>query len=310
MKRLTQILTITYCLMLLSSFNVIAQVDNTFWFVIPETSRAHAKTPGILKITALDQDVVVEISQPANSDFETITRTIPANSQINVQFADYGQNIKGFLEGQPHTDNNWKSGQNVELPYDGSGNLIYNQMLWTVENGTMDNVSWGGSVILENDWSSFSLDGDLNPQVNSPDEIPIFNKGLLIKATNGADFTVYYEVANTRNPERFNLKGKNALGKEFLIPSQNQYNNYTNSIKKAREKVDIVATEDNTTITFKFDPSENHFVGKPSSGDSFTITLNKGESFSLRSNNPEASSHLGGIFIESSNNIAVTISLQ
>jgi gliding motility-associated-like protein len=77
---------------------------------------------------------------------------------------------------------------------------------------------------------------------------------------------------------------------------------------KAREKADIVATEDNTTITINFDRDVHNFVGKPATGSSFTITLNRGQTFSLRSNSRQSEEHLGGVFIQADKNIAITIS--
>ncbi|GAO31704.1 T9SS type B sorting domain-containing protein [Geofilum rubicundum] len=301
MKKLTQILMVTYSLMLLSSLNLNAQVDQTFWFVAPETTRNHAKTPGILRITAFENAAVVKISQPANSDFHPITITVPANSQEKVEFHDYGQNIKAF-----NNVGNWVSNQNIEPPRRADNSLIYEQMLWSIENGTMDAVRWNNALVLDNDWTGFPTNNS-NPVVASPDQIPILNKGLLIESTNGANIAVYYEVANPRNPERFNLKGRNALGKEFLIPSQNRYYNL-GAMAKAREKVDIVATENNTTITINFDRNIHHFVGKPTAGNSFSITLDRGQTFSLRSNSQLREHHLGGIFVQSDQNIAVTIS--
>src|SRR5690554_2957728 len=103
------------------------------------------------------------------------------------------------------------------------------------------------------------------------------------------------------------MKGRNALGREFLIPSQNRFMNYS-GMRTAREKVDIVATQDGTTLTINFDPASHNFVGKPSSGSSFSVTLNRGETFVLRSNSQERADHLGGIFVEADKDIAITIS--
>jgi hypothetical protein len=290
MKKLTQILMVTYSLMLLSSLNLNAQVDQTFWFVVPETTRDHKKAPGLLRITAFDKTATVRISQPANSNFQPITLTVPANRQEKVEFFDYN---------------------NKDRPERGDGSLAYEKMLWSIENGTLDAVTFNNGTVLKHDWDEFTMDAHNNPVVSGSNNIPIFNKGLLIESTNGADISVYYEVANGNNPERFNLKGSNALGSGFLIPSQNVfYNHYS----KSREKVDIVATEDNTEITFTFDRNIHDFVGKPDTGNEFTITLNRGQTFSLRCNSPGTEAfrgkHLGGIFIESKDNkkIAITIS--
>ena len=42
---------------------------------------------------------------------------------------------------------------------------------------------------------------------------------LLRITTNGPDISVYYDLANNSNPDKFVLKGKAALGAEFYIPS-------------------------------------------------------------------------------------------
>ncbi len=299
MKKLTRILMLAYSIMLLSPIAVLAQVDQTFWFVVPETTREHAKTPGVLRITAFQNAANVRISQPANPDFHPIELTVPAGTQQLVEFHDYGQNIKGY-----NSTGAWVEGRNVEPPRRGDGSLALELMLSAIENGTLDQVRWNNSVVLDHDWPGIS--GNEPTGVSSLEDM-IFNKGLLIESTNGADISVYYEIANPRNPERFNLKGQNALGTEFLIPSQNQFMNYS-GMRRSREKVDIVATEDGTVVTINYDRDLHNFVGKPSSGNSFSVTLDRGETFVLRSNTQSREQQLGGIFIESTKDIAVTIS--
>jgi gliding motility-associated-like protein len=299
MKKFTRILMLAYSIMLLSPIAVLAQVDQTFWFVVPETTREHAKTPGVLRITAFQNAANVRISQPANPNFQPITLSVPAGTQQLVEFHDYGQNIKGY-----NSTGAWVEGRNVEPPRRGDGSLALELMLSAIENGTLDQVTWGGSVVLNHDWPGIT--GNEPSGVSSLEDM-IFNKGLLIESTNGADISVYYEIANPRNPERFNLKGQNALGTEFLIPSQNQFMNYS-GMRRSREKVDIVATEDGTVVTINYDRDLHNFVGKPSSGNSFSVTLDRGETFVLRSNTQSREQQLGGVFIESTKDIAVTIS--
>ncbi|MFM7467582.1 MAG: hypothetical protein ACKO2O_06740, partial [Crocinitomicaceae bacterium] len=79
----------------------------------------------------------------------------------------------------------------------------------------------------------------------------ILNFGFKITAT--AQITAYYEVTPTCNcnPDIFSLKGKNALGKAFLTPFQN----FLNNASYARSGFNIVATENNTSITII--PSQN-----------------------------------------------------
>lgn len=300
MKNFTKLLLSATLMLLTNLTGTYAQVDQTFWFVAPETTRQHAKTPGILRVTAFDQTAQVRISQPANPDFHPIELTVPAGTQQKVEFHDYGRNIKGY-----NSSGNWVEGLNVAPPRRGDGSLELEKMLWAIENATLDPVTWDGSTVLNHDWPGIASNEPTG--VNGPGDIPILNKGLLIESTNGADISVYYEVANPRNPERFNMKGRNALGREFLIPSQNRFMNYS-GMRTAREKVDIVATQDGTTLTINFDPASHNFVGKPASGSSFSVTLNRGETFVLRSNIQARAAHLGGIFVEADKDIAITIS--
>lgn len=103
-------------------------------------------------------------------------------------------------------------------------------------------------------------------------------RGFLIESDN--DITVYYDYDNYWNRQLFSLKGQNSLGYEFYTPFQNIWTAYT----YARSDIDIVATEDGTVI--QVDPSVR-FQGRPDMS-SFTITLNKGETYSLVAfdNNP------------------------
>jgi len=68
---------------------------------------------------------------------------------------------------------------------------------------------------------------DLTTWINSIECVPgdvIQNKGIKIISNN--PIAVYYEVnANGPNPEMFALKGRNSLGNEFYISSQNILDN-------------------------------------------------------------------------------------
>jgi gliding motility-associated-like protein len=116
-----------------------------------------------------------------------------------------------------------------------------------------------------------------------------------------APITAYYEVNHNDNPDIFTLKGSSALGTEFYTPFQNYLsNNYTQS----KAGIDVVATEDNTEITVV--PSVA-LTGHPADV-AFTITLNAGETYSMRAASTAAAAHPGGTYISSSAPIAVTMS--
>jgi len=125
----------------------------------------------------------------------------------------------------------------------------------------------------------------------------VLKKGLLITST--APTTAYYDLAAGGNPELFTLKGKNALGTDFFIPSQSIYMN-----AYGKEAFDIVATEDNTTVIIK--PSAA-IVGHPADV-AFSITLDRGETYSAEAVGGSAGTSLGGSRVISDKPISIMIS--
>lgn len=130
---------------------------------------------------------------------------------------------------------------------------------------------------------------------NQPADL-VLDKG--IKITASAPITAYYEVASPVNPEIFSLKGRNALGQSFYIPSQNTFRNEVGS-----EAFDIVATENNTEI--RITPAIN-IVGHPA-GLEFVITLQAGETYSARAIATNATASLAGSRVTSNRPIAITV---
>jgi hypothetical protein len=141
---------------------------------------------------------------------------------------------------------------------------------------------------------SFDLSSRKGLLENAPANT-ILNKGLLIES--GDEIMVYYELGNGDNAEIFPLKGRNALGKNFRIPAQNEYRN-----NNGAAEIDIVATEDNTEITIiPTSAIVGHQANIP-----FTIILNKGETYAARALNISATGTLAGTKITSNKKIAVT----
>ena len=143
---------------------------------------------------------------------------------------------------------------------------------------------------------------DLTPWIDIIENKPansILNYGFKIHAS--APIMAYYEVVTSCNcnPDIFALKGKNALGTSFIITAQT----FLNNANYARSGFDIVATQNNTSITII--PS-NDIVGHPA-GVPFTIVLNQGETFSAEALNIGGSLHLSGSTILATKPIAVTI---
>lgn len=115
------------------------------------------------------------------------------------------------------------------------------------------------------------------------------NKGIYIQSDN--PITVYYEDGMTNNCDIFALKGKNALGTEFYTVFQNMGYNMSKYdaahltdpnktwTEPAYSAIDIVATEDGTVVTVESPLASQHLYHYGI--DNFSVTLNKGETFSI-----------------------------
>ncbi len=134
----------------------------------------------------------------------------------------------------------------------------------------------------------------------------VLDRGLLITAS--AEIMVYYEVVSANvfcggcSPELFSLKGKNALGNEFIIPSQTRWHIDTIRYPTARNSFDIVATEDNTVVTIT--PSRP-LIGRPANIP-FSVTLNRGQTFSNQGLYRNNINMLSGSKVSADKPIAIT----
>ncbi|MCS6980082.1 MAG: gliding motility-associated C-terminal domain-containing protein [Flavobacteriales bacterium] len=156
-------------------------------------------------------------------------------------------------------------------------------------------------TIPPNSSQTVDLTAFLATTENAPPD-QVLNYGYRIRST--AIISAYYEVFTSCqcNPEIYALKGKNALGTEFRIPFNDVWANGSYS-PPALSAIDIVATEDNTQVTIL--PSKD-VVGHPA-GVPYTITLNKGQTYSAAAAGTGAADQLGGSIVTSNKPIAVTI---
>lgn len=152
--------------------------------------------------------------------------------------------------------------------------------------------------LAANDAASLNLTPFLDEVENRPANM-VLQKGIHITSTNV--ISCYYEIDNDLNADLFVLKGENALGTAFLLPFQNQL---TNHFAEAPSGFDIVATEDNTTVTIV--PStdlQGHPAGVP-----FDIVLNQGQTYGCRAAGLSGPAHPAGTSVTSTAPIAITIS--
>ncbi len=141
-------------------------------------------------------------------------------------------------------------------------------------------------------------------QIESKPANSTLNTGILIRSS--APITAYYEVASATcncNPEIFSLKGGNAAGNSFYIPTQVYFDNSLRYTPQAYSSFDIVSTEDNNVITIT---PKKQIVGH-SANQSFNITLMKGEVYSAAATSHLASQHLAGSRVTSLYPISITV---
>ena len=149
-------------------------------------------------------------------------------------------------------------------------------------------------TITANNYKNISLSSLLSKVETTPGAVR--KTGILIQST--SQVTAYY--ANyCDNSEIYSLKGRNALGTDFIVPAQYSYAN--SDSYGGSSSVEIVASEDNTEVTIT--PSRA-CVGH-AAGQSFTITLNRGESYAIRAKAMTALGHLFNTRIRSTKPIAV-----
>lgn len=157
---------------------------------------------------------------------------------------------------------------------------------------------------------------DINIIENKPyNPSGINNIGIQITSTE--PITVYYEVSRASNKDIWSLKGRNGLGTEFFTPFQTHGNNWSAGTVKAYSAIDVVATEDNTSVTFTLPTGIAASYGSAMAvipaGSTHSITLSKGQTFSLFPQykvdriSQAADDRLRGVRINSDRPIAVNV---
>ena len=153
-----------------------------------------------------------------------------------------------------------------------------------------------------------SIRVDMTPYLSTIQNSPagsVLNKGIYISST--TYITAYYELLGIvsgfglGNTEIFCLKGGRGLGTKFYTPFQTVWAN--NASINATSAIDIVATEDSTHVTITITNPAN---GYPA-GATFTISLNKGQSYSVQAELTTGAGHLTGSLVTSDKPIAVSV---
>jgi gliding motility-associated-like protein len=139
------------------------------------------------------------------------------------------------------------------------------------------------------------------PDVETSLPNTVMNTGLHIISS--APITAYYEEASFLNAEIFVLKGKNAIGHQFIIAAQNFFDNSSDYFPTPYFSFDIVATKNNTIVKVRPTKPIEGFEG-----DSvITIRLNAGETYSFKKKGFVGIDNPVGTLVESSQPIAITV---
>jgi len=172
---------------------------------------------------------------------------------------------------------------------------------------------------------------NLKSMIESVRSDMVVDTGLLIESDNLV--TAYYMSDGGSNPDIFSLKGTNALGNEFVITSAK--NMIVSPDYLGSDKIDlnnsnygpglnaayVVASEDLTSITItpsietakRIDDADGVFVrwDKRPVGESYTITLNKGQVYSITAaieTGSRTNKEIGGTIVTSNKPVAITFS--
>jgi gliding motility-associated-like protein len=147
---------------------------------------------------------------------------------------------------------------------------------------------------------------DLTPWIDLLECKPgntVLNTGLNIRAS--TPISAYYEVIGADlNPEMFVLKGRNALGYQFLVSAQTTSANNAAYTPLPFSSFNIIATEDSTVVTIR---ASADIVGHVANV-LFNIQLDKGQTYAAIAASGLPAGHLAGSQVSASKPIAITIS--
>lgn len=248
-----------------------AQTDKEFWFCIPQLSSQHEKDVPKLVITAFENDATVHIDMPRQDAFIPITVNVSAGTSKIIMFSTKAEATTIY-------------GHKSKTP---PADAIY-----------------AGDFMKDNNQENNILESGLYGE-----SCQVKDKGIHI--TSNELITAYLERGVINNDDIWALKGKNAFGKEFIIPSQNDFKNFpfggnSQNSPNAWNSIDIVAIEDVTvTITLTDKGSDLISLWPHGTNNKGSFKLKRGQTLSLQAKSQDASKHLGGTIITANGKIAV-----
>lgn len=253
-------------ILLVQAFAANAQTDKEFWFCIPQLSSEHEYDIPRLVITAFENNATVHIDMPRQNDFNPATITVPANTSKIIMFSTLAE-----------------------------AQTVYNRKSKTPPADAI----YLGNYMKDNNQESNILESGLLGE-----SCQVKDKGIHITSNNL--ITAYLERGVINNDDIWALKGQNAFGKEFIVPSQNDFQNFNYNNPGAWNCIDIVAIED-VTVKVTLPGKGNELVSLWPYGENSTGTfkLKRGQTLSIQAKSHYASKHLGGTIITANGKITV-----
>ena len=281
MKKAAKYLTISIIL-LVQAIAANAQTDKEFWFCIPQMTSEHEYDVPKLVITAFENDATVHIDMPKQNAFIPITVNVPAGKSRIVMLSTYAEAVKIYHRQK-------YSGTNTPMvpPSNTDENYIY--------AGDVYSCTYMADNNQENNILESGLLGE---------SCQIKDKGIHISSNEMVN--VYLERGVQNNDDIWALKGKNAFGKEFIVPSQNDFQNRNYQSPGAWNTINIVAIEDVTvTVTLTDKGSDLISLWPHGTNKKGTFKLKRGQTLCLQAKSQEAGKHLGGTIITANGYITV-----
>jgi PKD repeat protein len=128
-------------------------------------------------------------------------------------------------------------------------------------------------------------------------------QGKAFKITSSpGEITAYYELDNYYNRDIFPLKGRNGMGTDFYVSTQNYFPNGVYG-GTAFSGFVVAATENGTKIEVFPNDDWLYFAPHPAS---IVITLDAGQTFAFRAEVINANRHINGVRVKSDKKIVVT----
>ena len=243
---------------LISAFVSNAQTDKEFWFCVPQITSQHEKDVPKLVITAFEETAVVNIDMPLQNSFQPIQVTVPQGESKILLFSTKNQ-----------------------------ATTIYSHKSKTPPADAI----YMGDYIKDNNQDDNIIENGLLGE-----SCVVTNKGIHISSNNM--ITAYLERGIINNDDIWALKGKNAFGREFIVPSQRDFKNHNFGGLNAWNSIDIVAIEDVTVkVTLKDKGNELVNNWPYEDNNEGTFKMKRGQTLSLQAKSQNATGHLSGTII-------------